>query len=274
MASGVINPFTDLAPVVAEPATTAQPVTWSMGYGDTALKIDKQGIWFGANQFDDAPFSVAMDGTINAAALVAGITMDDISNGVTYARPTFAQLVGADRAAGGLNSSYEIVKGFVNTQLNALSLPANGVRVDANGIYGRKASVTTFYIDTNGNAYFSGDIIGSTITGSTLQTGASGENVNITGVRLEVRSDDVVTGLLRGNFPLQSGSGYGSQLQVNALESLGSGDFNLQLARQLRIPSISGTPTASLDSGSIILDTTNSRIYFRVGTSWKYAALT
>lgn len=40
------------------------------------------------------------------------------------------------------------------------------------------------------------------------------------------------------------------------------------------IPTDSDLVAGMQQSGAFILDTTNSRIYFRVGTTWKYAALT
>ena len=40
------------------------------------------------------------------------------------------------------------------------------------------------------------------------------------------------------------------------------------------VPSDGDLVAGMQQSGALILDTTNSRIYFRVGTTWKYAALT
>jgi hypothetical protein len=40
------------------------------------------------------------------------------------------------------------------------------------------------------------------------------------------------------------------------------------------IANCAGTPTGAVSDGSMILDTTNHRIYFRSGSAWKYAALT
>lgn len=161
-----------------------------VGMGSTVFRVDAQGIWLGAERFADAPFSVDMSGNITATGLTLstiGGTLDDIANGSTYKKTTFNEALGASYAYGGLNSSGEIIKGFLNSQLSAKSLPTSGVRVDNSGIYGRQSGTTTFYIDSAGNAYFSGSIAaasmsastitGSTITGTTLSTATSGQRV-------------------------------------------------------------------------------------------------
>jgi hypothetical protein len=163
------------------------------GKGARVMRVDKQGLWLGAETFADAPFSVDMDGNIVATSLTLatiGGTLDDIANGVTYNKTTVNAAIGAGYAYTGLNSSGEIIKGFLNSQLGSKSLPTNGVRVDSNGIYGRQSGSTTFYIDSAGNAFFSGTITaaamsastisGSTITGTTLTTANSGQRVVLT----------------------------------------------------------------------------------------------
>lgn len=161
-----------------------------VGSGSKVLRVDQQGLWLGAERFVDAPFSVSMTGEIVATGLTLGTiggTLDDIADGTTYHKTTINEALGASYAYGGLNSSGEIIKGFLNSQLSSKSLPSNGVRVDSSGIYGRKSGSTTFYIDNAGNAYFTGDIAsasmsastitGSTITGTTLSTATSGQRV-------------------------------------------------------------------------------------------------
>lgn len=194
----IINPFTDVPFSDLEEASEKRYGSdffrdvneLQVGMGSSVMRVDQQGLWLGAERFADAPFSVSMTGEIVATGLTLGTiggTLDDIANGATYGKTTFNEVLGASYAKDGLNSSGEIIKGFLNSQLSSKSLPANGVRVDANGIYGRKSSSTTFYIDTSGNAYFTGDIAaatmsastitGSTITGTTLSTATSGQRV-------------------------------------------------------------------------------------------------
>jgi len=98
-----------------------------------------------------------------------GSTADDIlADGSTYKRLTANQQTGAGRAYTGLDASSIITKGFLEANLTSISLPANGIRFDSNGIYGRKSSATTFYISSAGDAYFKGTIAASTITGGTI----------------------------------------------------------------------------------------------------------
>lgn len=198
MPTEVLQPYTNIpvAPLSEESEKRygsqyfADVRSLQVGYGSNVLRVDQQGLWLGAENFADAPFSVSMTGEIVATGLTLGTiggTLDDIADGTTYHKTTVNEALGASYAYGGLNSSGEIIKGFLNSQLSSKSLPANGVRVDSSGIYGRKSSSTTFYIDNAGNAYFTGDIAsasmsastitGSTITGTTLSTATSGQRV-------------------------------------------------------------------------------------------------
>lgn len=173
-----------------------------VGFGDELMRVDERGLWLGAAQFEDAPFSVSMDGDITATGIsLSTLTgdLDDIADGSTYKKALQDELTGGARAYDGLNSSGQIIKGFLNTQLSSRSLPNDGVRIDDDGIYGRKNGDTTFYIDDDGDAYFSGDIAaseitGSTITGGTLRTSSSGSRVEITG------SDDAINWYNSSNF--------------------------------------------------------------------------
>ncbi len=163
-----------------------------VGVGADVFRADRNGIWLGASTFADAPFSVDMQGNVVATSLSLGSLsgdLDDIADGAVYKKTTENEVDGAGFAFTGLNSSGEIIKGFLNSQLSAKSLPTNGVRVDTSGIYGRKSGSTTFYINSSGDAYFSGDlvsstmsassisggtIVGTTITGGLIQTSSSG----------------------------------------------------------------------------------------------------
>lgn len=198
VANELISPFTDVPNAPLDEKGNVRygseffrnVAELQVGYGGQVLRVDRQGLWLGAENFADAPFSVDMSGNIVATSLTLGTiggTLDDIANGSTYAKTTFNEVLGASYAKDGLNSSGEIIKGFLNSQLSSKSLPSSGVRVDSNGIYGRDSGTTTFYISSTGDAYFSGDIAsasmsastitGSTITGTTLSTATSGQRV-------------------------------------------------------------------------------------------------
>lgn len=189
---------------------------FQVGIGSQVLRADQSGLWLGAATFADAPFSVDMQGNVIATSITItgyiptggaaddindGNGLDDIDDGSTYKRAVANQLTGADRAYAGLNTDSAIIKGFLSSQLSSLSLPSTGVRVDQNGIYGRKAGATTFWIDAStGDATFAGTLLaasgtfgtvtagtlsgqaisGSTITGSTLSTATSGQRVVLT----------------------------------------------------------------------------------------------
>jgi len=77
-------------------------------------------------------------------------------------------------------STKEILSDFTFGASGAIKMTTdvnNGLWLSPTGILGKKASATTFSIDTSGNATFSGDITGSIITGGTVQTGTSGQRV-------------------------------------------------------------------------------------------------
>ena len=104
----------------------------------------------------------------------------DITQASNYKFVTNNEETGAGRAYSGLDVNSRLALGFYDTGLDAvLALPTDGVRIDSRGIYGREAGVTKFYISSAGNAYFSGTIEASTITGGTLQTSTSGQRIVI-----------------------------------------------------------------------------------------------
>ena len=114
--------------------------------------------------------------------------LSDISDGGGFEKSTANQNTGGTRGYNGLSASYKITKGFVESDLDAIGLPANGIRIDSSGIYGRKSSVTTFYINSSGDAYFKGTIGASVISGGTI-TGSLIKTSN-TGTRVELNEDD------------------------------------------------------------------------------------
>ena len=115
---------------------------FAAGFGSQVFRVDRDGLWLGAETFAAAPFSVDMQGNVTLTSITA-------------------------------------LTGFYDTDLTSISLPSNGIRIDSNGIYGRKSGATTFSIDTSGNAFFEGSIdasaiTGTTITGGTIQTATTG----------------------------------------------------------------------------------------------------
>lgn len=156
-------------------------------------------------------------------------------------------------------------------------------------------------------------ITGATITGSTLQTGTAGENVNITSAYISVRNGASELGYFKatsgtyagtelktdaiylgGGLSYILGNSSGMSLVTDsgtkAIYIQGQAGIFLGAASEFtvdqalsavivsdsatfNIPKNAGAPTGG-SSGGMVLDTTNSRIYFKVGSTWKYAALT
>jgi len=164
-----------------------------------------------------------------------------------------------------INDDGQVITDLINTKLNTqtkqilsgftfgvsgaiqIGTYVNGtsgdIRISPNGIVGRdSAGNNTFAIDgTTGNATFAGSITGSTITGSTLQTGTSGKNVDITQGRISQRQDttEIVytdVGTNGGWFGLKDINGnsaqyiYVSDANRNICFHCDVGDFTFELA--------------------------------------------
>ena len=186
--------------------------------GNNVFRADEQGIWLGGDTFASAPFKVSMLGALTASSatfsqylnkttdslddvndgasygkvLTTSISagaiilsecsgdLDDVGDGSTYKKTTANEKTGGGRAYNGLDSSYQITKGIVDSDLAARSLPTNGVRLDVSGLYGRKSGVTTFYINSSGDAYFKGTIgSGTAIVSPSFKTAESGSRIEI-----------------------------------------------------------------------------------------------
>ncbi len=65
-------------------------------------------------------------------------------------------------------ASINLAQGFTSGQLSSIPLPTDGLRVDYNGIYGRKAGVTTFSLDTTGTLVANSAVIRGRLTADNL----------------------------------------------------------------------------------------------------------
>lgn len=69
----IINPYDDVEYIDLEPEDSGEDLTrvrsLQVGFGSRVLRIDRQGLWLGAERFADAPFSVDMDGNMVATSL-------------------------------------------------------------------------------------------------------------------------------------------------------------------------------------------------------------
>ena len=82
-----------------------------------------------------------------------------------------------------------------------------------------------------------------------------------------------------GSMSIDMGYGGGTTMIVGnnaGAVRLGGGDgiSTSATADIPAIPTMSGNPSGNVDNGSIVVDTTNHRLYVRSAGAWKYAALT
>lgn len=257
---------------------------------------------------DLAEFNSAL---INASLLVGGIGGFTI-NPTSLVAGTGANTVGLD--TGGTNPAFyagsatpgsapfRVTSGGALTATNATITGAiNATSGTFSGTITASGTIT------------GGTITGATITGSTITTGTVGENVDITLSKISLRNGATETGYLRGfesggaqlylnegAITLESTSN-GTSLYINPWDSGESGSVisasggtaflivdttdlivtsNLTVSGrisapggELAIPANAGAPSGG-NNNNTVLDTTNSRIYFKVAGTWKYAALT
>ncbi len=158
---------------------------------DQSINLDGSQIAKKSISADEIIANTITANEINTGAINIGEwagDLSDISDGGGYEKSTANQNTGGTRGYNGLSASYKITKGFVEANLDSIGLPTNGIRIDSNGIYGRKSSVTTFYINSSGDAYFTGTIGASVITGGTI-TGSLIKTSDTT-TRVELNESD------------------------------------------------------------------------------------
>ena len=186
-----------------------------VGQGSKVFRMDRRGFWLGAEEPASAPFTVDMDGNVTLTSITT-------------------------------------LTGFTDQDLTSVSLPTNGIRVDSNGIYGRKSGATTFSIDTNGDAFFEGDIDASNITGTTI-TGGTIQTAT-TGLRLVMDGDN-------NAYEFRSGSTLLSQLVSTSVPYSGVSGARFEHGTQTIGIEISGSATA-LGSRQIVMANDTGTKYF------------
>lgn len=69
----IINPYDDIEYIDLEPEDSGEDLTsvrsLQVGYGSKVLRVDRDGIWLGAEHFADAPFKVDMLGNMTASSV-------------------------------------------------------------------------------------------------------------------------------------------------------------------------------------------------------------
>lgn len=162
----IITPYTDVPFLETEPEKLPdfeKMSSMQIGFGSRVMRANEQGLWMGAEKFEDAPFSVDMEGNITASSL-------DLSG-----------FLEEGEAAADINSHATTVSGG---KITAGSITAS--QIAASTITADKLSVSTLSaISANLGTITAGtisavSISGSTITGSTLTTATSGQRVVLT----------------------------------------------------------------------------------------------
>lgn len=191
----------------------------TIGSGENVFRVDRNGIYLGSSSFATAPFRVDMQGNLVASsARIAGdIVSDNYVEGVSGYKLEYetgnaylgnaiisgSSIIGdnnvlARTIGSSINQSGQFIKDVVNTNLSTATKQIlgdftfgsygaikmitddnNGVWLSPTGILGKKAGATTFTIGADGNATFSGNVIGATITGGTIQTATSGKRIRM-----------------------------------------------------------------------------------------------
>lgn len=135
-----------------------------VGYGSTVFRVDRDGMWAGAERFADAPWSVDWEGNMIANSVtIAGYLQDGEALG--------------DIGVGNITGTY-IANGAIVTD-----------KLAANAVTAAKISVAELSaISANIGTINAGSINGITITGGTVRTSSSSTRVEMNGSanRLEV----------------------------------------------------------------------------------------
>lgn len=185
----------EIPPIDLPSASPAEPETFSIGKGSTALYIDKQGMWFGSMSFATAPFSVDMNGnTTISGFLKVGQAAADVNAGTTTingGKITTGSITASQIAANTITAAQIAAGTITATQIAANTITASKIasgtitatQISASaGITASQLSVSTLSaITANLGTITAGSISGVTITGGTLQTATSGQRVVISG---------------------------------------------------------------------------------------------
>lgn len=143
-----------------------------VGFGSKVFRVDRSGMWAGAETFTAAPWRVDWNGNMTATSIT-------ISGYI----PTGGAL--ADIGSGNITETY-----IGNNAISSGKIAANAViagKVAANAITATEINVTNLAsINANIGAITAGSltavsITGSTITGGTLQTATTGKRIVISG---------------------------------------------------------------------------------------------
>lgn len=170
-AEKIITPYTDVPYIPFEEESANEDFTkvrsFQAGFGSKVLRVDRQGLWLGAESFADAPFSVDMLGNVTASSI-------SLSGYI----PTGGAL--ADIGAGNITGTYIASNAITTPKIAANAITAT--EIAAGAVTATKISVSTLSaITANVGTLTSGSITGITITGGTIRTASSGTRVELDG---------------------------------------------------------------------------------------------
>jgi len=264
----IINPFTDIPPFVREdaPPRMENLTSISVGVGDRAFRVDKNGMWLGSKKWVDAIFRVDMDGNgymagvfsfalndlddvvdgtsykrvlstdISAGHILLSETvgsLDDVDNGATYAR-----VLTNDITAGHIKLD-ETVAGTYGKVLTT-AITAGNIKLDAtvDGTYGKVLST----------AISAGKILLTTGVSGTLSTSYTQAKATL-GLNAY---NDVVDAVNSGTTTITgsritAGSIYVDQIAANTITA-----GKLNISTLSAISADIGTVTAGTISGTIV----------------------
>lgn len=178
-----------------------------VGNGTKSFKVAPEGQWMGAEKFADATYSVDMQGNVILNSVLINGRAGDVIAGSIDENGNFIN----DLISDSLNSLTQRILGeykFTGSGAIAINIDANnGLFLSPTGILGKKAGVTTFAVDTAGNATFGGTLVAAsgtfgtitagTMTGVLIQSQASGRRVRLqAGTRLEFLDGNNVKGFM------------------------------------------------------------------------------
>lgn len=132
----------------------------SVGYGSRVFRVDRDGMWAGAETFAAAPWSVDWDGNM-------------IANSITISGyiPTGGAL--SDIGTGGITETYIGSNAITTAKIAANAITAS--QIQANAVTASKISVSSLSaISAN-----IGTVTSGTITGALIRTSSSGDRVEL-----------------------------------------------------------------------------------------------
>lgn len=151
----IITPYSNIAYIPLEEKDSFEDLSrvraLQVGFGSRVMRVDREGLWLGADTFAAAPFKVDMDGNVTATSLT-----------ITGYIPTGGAL--GDIGTGGITSGYIAAGAITASKISVSTLSAISADI--------------------------GSVTAGTVTGATLRTSSSGARVEMTGATDALRVYD------------------------------------------------------------------------------------